>query len=217
LNPCFDTTGSYLGSTSPAHDLHALDDTENWWNGTGIDQTDGQFFWASGAPATNISIDFGSTTNNVGGVNLDWDAELLGTGRHTGSPSGVYNTFLMRDWCHSNTDNDIGVRLSGFEQGHYKVYALIKEFDAPGRTYDVYFGINIDNTGDVSATQKSIAATSATTWIEGENYVSSILTINSESDYLTVLIDATNSQWAIMNGLQIIKEPPQQGMLLILK
>ena len=194
--------GTYNGTESPGHMLNWFTDDDYWWNGSGADLTNGQHFWANGSAAPNVKIEFGSTTNDLGGTTVSWTNEP--TGAHNDTGSGIYDTFLMKDWAVVDNNNDMGIRVSGFEPGDYRVFAIIREPSALTRTYDAYFGLNINSTGDAGAIKKSVSATSATTWTKGENYVSATLRVTSEDDYITVIIDATNAQWAAIQGLQIV-------------
>lgn len=202
--------GKYMGTASPGH-ISDFNSNEKWWNSVNGD--DSHLWWANGASASDISIDFGRTDNNAGGANINWSAALT-LYNHT-ALSGFYDTDLMRDWLYSKDNNDLGVRVRGLPAGLYKVFALVREGNATDRTYDVFIGTNIENSGDSPAVKKSITATSATTWVDGKNYVSTPLYVNSETDYITVIVDPTSAAYASLEGLQIIKLA--QGTMIIIQ
>jgi hypothetical protein len=194
--------GTYQGTGGPGHAVNKISADGKWWNGCGIDVPAGQLFWANGAPADSVSIDCGISTNGVSGANIAWDVAPAGSA--TDIASGVYNNFLMKDWAFAAGNNDIGVRVNGLAPGIYQVFALVREPQELARTYDLYFGININSSGDDGAKKAGIAATSATTWVRGENYGAAVLQVNSEDDYVTVIVDGTNAQWSSIQGLQIV-------------
>lgn len=209
--------GTYLGTISPGHAENQIKADGRYWNGSGVDISAGKLFWANGAPAPNLSFDCGVTTNNAGGTEITWSAAPISG--FTGSGSGVYNTFLMKDWIASTNNNDLAVRVSGLAQGVYRVYALVREPSALMRTYDLYFGLNLESRGDTEAVKESIAATTATTWVKGENYISAIMRVNSEDDRLTVIVAPTNEKWATLQGLQIVNvtDTYKPGILMLIK
>ncbi len=194
--------GTYLGTESPGHTMKKIEDGANWWNGSGIDQNDGQFFQANGAPAPQITIDFGTTVNGAGGVNIDWDNQPIGAFSNSGS--GVYNNFLMRDWVCSTNNNDLAVRVKGFTNGLYRVYAMVRDPSAMNATYNVYMGLNLESRADANAVLRGVVGTSATEWKAGENFVYCNLEIESEDDYITVIVDPTADAQGVLQGLQII-------------
>ncbi|MDD2600560.1 MAG: LamG domain-containing protein [Kiritimatiellae bacterium] len=194
--------GTYLGTLSPGHAVNSVNADERYWNGSGADMPAGQLFWGNGAPAPEISIDFGVTTNNAGGANISWESAPIKGSTTTGS--GVYSTFLMKDWVASTNNNDLAVRVSGLTQGVYRVFALVREPSALTRTYDVYFGASIESRLAAGAELHSIAATSATTWEQGGNYATAIVRVNAEEESITVIVAPTSDLWGTLQGLQIV-------------
>lgn len=178
----------------------------------------GQFFWANGAPAPDVTLSFGLTTNDAGGdTPITWGA-LPGRGYGDGA-TGVYNTFLMKGWFYSINNNDLAVRVSGLPQGVYQVFTLARSHNDTTRTFDVYTGTNLVNSADSAADKQSIDATTATAWTEGENYVTSIVRVNSEDDYITVIVDPTSEHWAVLHGLQIVNITHEyyQGTIILVE
>ncbi len=208
--------GTYLGTQSPAHATGAASASDKYWNGTGVDDVTGTtFFWANGAPATGVKIDFGLTTDGSGAADVDW-GQTIPVAR-TDSASGVLDTYLMKDWGYSSGHNNLGVRISGLENGIYQLFALVREPNQLGRTYDVYMGLNISKPSDPGAQLSAVGAASGSTWTEGETYVQTTLSVNSASDYVTIIVAPTGgAQWATLEGIQIVNLT-QQGSLFKLR
>ncbi len=205
--------GNYLGAASPGHLMSEFKSGEKYWNGAGVDLGAGSLFWANGAPAPGVTFDVGKTTDGVGTGNVDW-GQATSCARTDGG-SGVYAGFLMRDWIFSDGNNSLAVRVNGLPYGDYKVLALVREPDAPGRTYDVSLGVNINYAGAPGAVQKSIAVTGSSTWVVGENYVDATLTVPSVNDYVTVIVRPTNAAWGSLQGLQIVNVTGQGTLFIV--
>jgi len=99
-------------------------------------------------PATNFF-----TTGLSGGVSSNT------------SGTGVGGTDLTNDWVFTRNNDNLGFRVSGLAVGEYDVYALVREPNQLGRTYDV--GIGIGNTSNIAdLTTQSIAPITDNTLIQ---------------------------------------------------
>lgn len=193
---CHNGSGSYTGSESPGH--AAGDVTGTTWNMVTGDSS--SLVYADGSAATGVSVDFGEG----GGATINWGVTQLTSG--VGSSTGIYNTDLMLDWFYADGNDNLGARVTGLSAGDYRVYALTREGDQLTRTYDVTIGLNISNPGDAGAVETTgvgVASGSAT-WVDGENYAVTDVTVTGPGDWVTIIVDPISSQYGTLQGLQIV-------------
>jgi len=214
--------GTYSGTNAPANTGSTT------WNGlTGADVSSG-LLYADGAAATGITVDFGAAQTAGINQNINWNDGPTGTSNNLisgGNPlvGSLYDTALMEDWLYTdgrlNNDNTdvLAVRLKGFSPGLYDVFVITREHLAFSRTYNVGIGIDTDNTTNLSNLNISAITdgTGVTTWVEGKNYSKQRLTVNSVNDWTAVIVESTNSDFAAIQGLQIV-QVPEPGSLALL-
>ncbi len=208
--------GSFDNSTnSPAHDLGFLGSNDNRWNTVNGDASTGLVF-SDGTPATGVSIDTGRQEFASGAINFAQNPSTFGTGL-----TGFYDNALLEDWLSTIGDDNIGVRVSGLPAGHYRVFGIVREGDAPTRTYSAAIGVNgslyDDDAGQVSPGFDVLVGTAGAPadWVSGQNFFTSGVTITDPSDFIVFILDPTNTQFASLNGLQLVAIPePSTGLLL---
>ena len=97
--------------------------------------------------------------------------------------------------------------MKGLEKGVYDVYVIVREPNAPERTYDV--GIGVGDISDVN--DLNIASIGVTTdglsFIKGESYVLERVTFSGKEDFITVIVVPTNDKFGTMRGIQIVPVP----------
>ncbi|MEP4078378.1 LamG-like jellyroll fold domain-containing protein [Haloferula sp.] len=193
---CHNVGATYTGSESPGH--AAGDVVGTTWNTVTGDSSN--LLYDDNSPATGVEVDFGEG----GGATINWGAGQLTA--NNGSLAGIYNTDLMRDWFFSNGNDNLGARVRGLSAGDYRVYALTREGSELLRTYDVTIGVDISNPGDAGAEETTVvgAASGSTTWIDGENFAVTDVTVTGPGDWITIIVDPTNAQWGALQGLQIV-------------
>ncbi len=204
-----DSQGVYNGYDSPGFAAGDFTSSETTWSQLSLDSSSG-FLYSDGAAASGIAVDFG----RGGGTMIDWNIEPATTASG-GATSGVYDTALMRDWLETSGDNSLGARVSGLPAGDYRVYALVCEFPYPDDPYDVSIGVNIDT--NVASPLPVGDATGVTTWVDGLNYAVADVTVSSDTDWITVIVDPTKFGYTALPGIQIVPvpEPGSLGLLML--
>lgn len=214
----FGTGGVYAGTLAPA----GISDTT--WNGNAnLDVTSG-LLYGDGTAATGVILELGATNENAAGTLLDFTGnDARGPSANTDTQGGIYDTTLTDDWVYDRRNADIGVRVSGLAAGEYDVYAITKEPNELTRTYDVGIGVvtaaNGNSISSASAELTTTAvgdATGSTTWVNGQNYALTRVTITDTSDYIAVVVDPTNERFATLGGLQIVEVVPEPSSTALL-
>ncbi len=203
-----DNVGVYTGTASPAH--AAGDATGANWN-LAVGDVGSGLVWDDGTPATGVQVDVGR-----GAPAINWG---IGLPEATSSAVGVpiYDTNLMRDWHYTTNNDNLGARVSGLAPGNYRVYALVREPNQLGRTYNAAIGVNMDGTTDptVFETTPITNAAGITDWTDGKNYAATNVTVTSPTDWITVLVDPTNAGYGTLQGIQIVGAPSLPADLIV--
>ena len=107
---------------------------------------------------------------------------------------------------------DLGVRVSGLAAGVYLTFMPItKEPNELSRTYDV--GIGAFAAADADSITRSSAglditpigdATGSTTFIDGQNFALTRVTVTDPSDFVVITVDNTNQGFATIGAVQIV-------------
>ena len=197
--------GVFAGTAAPA----GL--TSTIWNGDINGDVAGGILDTNG-DATSVTIDLGEGAN---GATDFFDAVTIRNSSNTDAGNGVLGTALYQDWIFTSGNDNLGARLSGFAAGEYDVFALVREPNQLGRTYDV--GIGVGNTTDITTlgVQAIGAATNNDAFVAGQNFVQQRVTITDESDFITVLVDPTNAGFGTLAGLQIVAVPEPSSVALL--
>ncbi|WP_269522767.1 PEP-CTERM sorting domain-containing protein [Coraliomargarita parva] len=207
------TSKIYAGSNSPGH--NAGDSTgTNWINlyqdaASGIEDEFGN--------ATDLAIDFGSTTTATG-TTLDYgiatksanynisggvDADLLAL---FDSELGEGNA--VRD---SSISAGIGLSITGLDAGEYVFYVTSFRGDQTVNStidFNIYAGVSSNAITDFSSYSIGtiINSKAVSGWSYGDNYISGTFTIDGTNDTFSLLSNS-DSYIGVLTSLEIIAVP----------
>ena len=211
------------------NNLRATDTTGNKWFYSNNDPATGVKVWlASGSMASGMNWTTGTTHFQY--TEVRWTDGPNGVGGQHRWPNdgssikGVANTVLGSDVAYATSGNLVGFRVQGLAQGYYMVYVIdelpVNEFSE--RQHQFYVSVTAgDYIQPVVADKLTIAGeevwlgvggqsgnalagnTNGQDWVEGRNYIKTLVYIGSEADYLNVICHAT-AGGAQFNGVQII-------------
>ncbi|MCH8527310.1 MAG: PEP-CTERM sorting domain-containing protein [Kiritimatiellae bacterium] len=217
------TGAVYDGNNSPAHAAGAvaMDNTE--WIKAGGGGTHG---FTDGTLTTN----FGRSHNNA--LNAGIDFSLAAGNEQNASPgsgTGVFGTQLTETYYRGRRDGDgrnVGWAISGLAVGVYDVYVVLHNSDSLGSENNVGIGVLSDTPPTTSGTalpwndsrlsQTSLPANPTTaSWVAGENYAVTRVTVNNASDYLYVLGGAFGVNESAMSSIQIVAIPEPGTLALV--
>lgn len=205
----FGNNGVYDGTVAPAHaagDLTASDTTWNQILGTGTNGT----YIVTGLSYTNGDAATGVSLQHWRAGSFAFPVKFNGTPSTYDGSVGIYNTTLMGDEIHYNSD--IGIRVKGLDAGTYKVYAIVVNPDHLSYTFDVGIGVGDLGADNSASVTNPIVASNVThidpsaksgNWVDGENYALTTVTTTSTSDYINILIDPSTNP-GLIQGLQIV-------------
>ena len=202
--------GAFDGTAAPAGLTSTL------WNGdvdSDVGGVDGGTLVDIDGNTTNITLDLGEGANGAADF---FDAVTIRNSSNTDAGNGILGTALYQDWLFTSGNDNLGARLSGFAAGEYDVFALVREPNQLGRTYDV--GIGVGNTTDITTlgVQAIGAAANNDAFVSGQNFVQQRVTITDTSDFITVLVDPTNAGFGTLAGLQIVSVVPEPSSVALL-
>lgn len=179
------------------------------WNATGagaglnapVDQF-GTILDSLGVP-TSVTLKMGIDNGGTGTVDYG-----VNPNQSAGGGGGVFNNGLWENWIFTRNNDNLFVRLEGLLAGEYDVYALVREPNQLGRTYDAYLGTDAgssadDEIGDLTSIGVGTNANDQSSLDELEDFFTSTITLNS-GDALVLAIDPTNEQFATLEGMQIV-------------
>lgn len=144
---------------------------------------------------------------------FDFDAPVSGVEQRDANYSGFYGIDLLSDLFFSRSGDDLGVQISGLTPGEYDIFLIARETDSGAgtgstRTYAVNIGTSTTSSvafGDLGTTHATATPPSAPeSWVEGQNYYRQQVTVES-GEFLYVLVDSTNSEFSLLQGLQIVQ------------
>ncbi|MBC2601615.1 PEP-CTERM sorting domain-containing protein [Puniceicoccus vermicola] len=203
----------YTGTNSPGHNAGELSGT-NWINlfqdtASGIEDEFGN--------ATNLAIDFGTTTTDTG-TTLNYSAATKSANYSVESAvdqdlKNLFDTNLgegnaVRDGSGSP---GIGLSISGLDAGEYRFYvtSFRGDTEANARTdFDIYAGSSNDAITDFSdySVGTIFNSTTVSGWSYGDNYLSGTFTIDGTNDTFSLLSNS-NSYIGVLTSLEIVSVP----------
>lgn len=212
----------YDGNNSPAHAAGAVALGNTEWIKAGAGTVTHNFTDGS------ITTNFGRAHNNS--LNGGIDFSLANSNQTTvAAGPGVFGTQLTQSFYRGRQDGDgrnVGWAISGLEVGIYDVYVVLHNPDTLGSANNVGIGVLSDTPpttqatalpwNDSRLTQTSLPANPTTaSWVAGENYALTRITISDSAEFLYVLGGAFGVNESAMSGIQIvaIPEPGIYGLI----
>ena len=189
--------------STPAHangDLGALD---NVFNAIG-DDTFGTIVDSQGNVQPGITVDLGVASDDGTGLTIDFDGTLSSAGLPSINGNSIYRNELWGDWLFLRNDENIVVRVDGFEAGDYIVNALVRELAEPARTYSAMIGTQASDgqTDPVFGETLVGIAGAPETFVANQNFFTSEINLQDEEAFV-VIVDGTNAEFSSIVGLQI--------------
>ncbi|MEM1294422.1 MAG: hypothetical protein AAGH89_03590 [Verrucomicrobiota bacterium] len=200
--------GLYTGTNAPAHAAGDMFSHENVWTQIVGDQS-GAFVMADGNLCPHpIKVDYGH-----GDGEIDWDAAPVDPwGNVYSKARGVLNSPLCQD--HRPWDFDLGLRVSGLPAGKYRIYALCRSVRRPDASYDVSFGVNLDQQLSEPTIIPPMADSIEPSWEPGLTYAVGNVAVNGPEDWATFITRYSRERSvrstphhgrSVLLGLQIVE------------
>lgn len=200
--------GLYTGTNAPAHAAGDMFPHENEWTQIIGDQS-GTFVMADGNICPHpIKVDYGH-----GDGEINWDAEPVDPwGQVYSKATGVFDSALCQD--HRPWDFDLGLRVSGLPAGTYRIYALCRSVRRLGASYDVSFGVNLDQQLPEPTVIPPMESSIEPTWEPGLTYAVGDVVINGPQDWATFITRYSRERSlrstphhgrSVLLGLQIVE------------
>jgi len=211
-------TGDSL-TNSPAHAASAAGVLDNTWNvlGTsgGSTGTVSSLQYSDGSSATGVSFTYGSTPLVSGSKVVDYTLGVSGssalgaavtTDAFVGDSVGKDAIF---NGSGSTNDFSMGLRFDGLTAGTYDLYVVSQNTSTAGaQSYDIFTSVGASsNSYDFGSETASASFTidGVTTWVEGNTYGVSRVTVGSgQSVFLGVDGTQASQNRAFLNALQIV-------------
>tara|TARA_B100001971_G_scaffold214206_1_gene250437 strand:+ start:444 stop:1226 length:783 start_codon:yes stop_codon:yes gene_type:complete len=207
------TSKIYTGTNSPGH--NAGDSTGNNWINLYEDVASG--IQNEFGNATDLAIDFGSTTTATG-TTLDYSiatksANYSISGGVDPNLADLFETELgegnaVRD---SSISAGVGLSITGLDAGEYRFYVTSFRGDQTSNStidFDIYAGVDTDAITDFSGYSVGTIVNSdaVSGWSYGDNYLSGTFTIDATNDTFSLLSNS-ETYIGVLTSLEIIAVP----------
>ncbi|WFB37444.1 PEP-CTERM sorting domain-containing protein [Kiritimatiellota bacterium B12222] len=214
----FGKTATNEPTLSPGH---ANETMGNTWNSIGKNDIATGLFTDSGAVATGIGINLGTSIGDS--FNVDFadnpDADYL-TG--TSLSTGVYiNNAPGKDGIFENSDFEtIGIQITGLAAGEYKIYLTGRNSNKSNDSSAFYVDQGASATsfdfGSPSLITMANTADTRNSWVNGDNYGVATITLTG-SNALFIGLDGTggSDDRAFLNTIEIVAIPEPSSFILL--